>query len=129
MTDTVNSTTLECLRRETADNPTASVIWLHGLGADATDFEPLVPMLDIEASVRFIFPNAPVRPVTINGGMEMRAWYDIDPGAPLAGGADIKIPLLQFVPSSQRKSQLAYPANALLWLVFLKVASSRWNWA
>ena len=90
MTDTVNSTTLECLRRETADNPTASVIWLHGLGADATDFEPLVPMLDIEASVRFIFPNAPVRPVTINGGMEMRAWYDIDPGAPLAGGADIK---------------------------------------
>jgi len=78
------------LRRETADNPTASVIWLHGLGADATDFEPLVPMLDIEASVRFIFPNAPVRPVTINGGMEMRAWYDIDPGAPLAGGADIK---------------------------------------
>ena len=90
MTDTVNSTALECLRRETADNPTASVIWLHGLGADATDFEPLVPMLDIEASVRFIFPNAPVRPVTINGGMEMRAWYDIDPGAPLAGGADIK---------------------------------------
>ena len=90
MTDTVNSTTSECLRRETADNPTASVIWLHGLGADATDFEPLVPMLDIEASVRFIFPNAPVRPVTINGGMEMRAWYDIDPGAPLAGGADIK---------------------------------------
>ena len=90
MTDTANSTTLECLRRETADNPTASVIWLHGLGADATDFEPLVPMLDIEASVRFIFPNAPVRPVTINGGMEMRAWYDIDPGAPLAGGADIK---------------------------------------
>ena len=55
MTDTVNSTTLECLRRETADNPTASVIWLHGLGADATDFEPLALMLDIEASVRFIF--------------------------------------------------------------------------
>ena len=90
MADTLNSTTLECLRRETADNPTASVIWLHGLGADATDFEPMVPMLDIQASVRFIFPNAPIRPVTINGGMEMRAWYDIDPGAPLAGGEDIK---------------------------------------
>ena len=90
MADTLNSATLECLRRETADNPTASVIWLHGLGADATDFEPMVPMLDIQASVRFIFPNAPIRPVTINGGMEMRAWYDIDPGAPLAGGEDIK---------------------------------------
>ena len=90
MADTLNSTTLECLRRETTDNPTASVIWLHGLGADATDFEPMVPMLDIQASVRFIFPNAPIRPVTINGGMEMRAWYDIDPGAPLAGGEDIK---------------------------------------
>lgn len=90
MADTLNSTKLECLRRETADNPTASVIWLHGLGADATDFEPMVPMLDIQASVRFIFPNAPIRPVTINGGMEMHAWYDIDPGAPLAGGEDIK---------------------------------------
>ena len=90
MANILNSTTLECLQRETADNPTASVIWLHGLGADATDFEPMVPMLDIQASVRFIFPNAPIRPVTINGGMEMRAWYDIDPGAPLAGGEDIK---------------------------------------
>jgi phospholipase/carboxylesterase len=90
MADNLNPSTLECLRRETADNPTASVIWLHGLGADATDFEPLVPMLDLSAHVRFIFPNAPVRPVTINGGMEMRAWYDIDPGAPLAGGNDIK---------------------------------------
>ena len=90
MADNLNSSTLECLRRETADNPTASVIWLHGLGADATDFEPLVPMLDLSARVRFIFPNAPVRPVTVNGGMEMRAWYDIDPGAPLAGGNDIK---------------------------------------
>lgn len=90
MADNLNPSTLECLRRETADNPTASVIWLHGLGADATDFEPLVPMLDLSARVRFIFPNAPVRPVTINGGMEMRAWYDIDPGAPLAGGNDIK---------------------------------------
>ena len=73
-----------------ADNPTASVIWLHGLGADATDFEPLVPMLDLAAPIRFIFPNAPVRPITINGGMEMRGWYDIDPGAPLAGTKDIQ---------------------------------------
>jgi len=55
------------------------VIWLHGLGADAHDFEPVVPELRLPAStpVRFIFPNAPQRPVTINMGMRMRAWYDI----------------------------------------------------
>lgn len=57
----------------------SSVIWLHGLGADGHDFEPIVPELGLseELGIRFIFPNAPVRPVTINGGMEMRAWYDI----------------------------------------------------
>jgi phospholipase/carboxylesterase len=58
---------------------TASVIWLHGLGADGTDFVPLVPQLRLPDDVapRFIFPNAPVRPVTVNNGMAMRAWYDI----------------------------------------------------
>jgi phospholipase/carboxylesterase len=57
----------------------ASIIWMHGLGADAHDFEPIVPHLNIPAGLglRFVFPNAPVRPVTINGGMAMRAWYDI----------------------------------------------------
>ncbi len=57
----------------------ASVIWLHGLGADGHDFEPVVPELNLpdDLGVRFIFPNAPVRPVTINAGMAMRAWYDI----------------------------------------------------
>src|ERR1700744_5103299 len=59
--------------------PTASVIWLHGLGADGTDFVPVVPELRLPDNVapRFIFPNAPVRPVTVNNGMQMRAWYDI----------------------------------------------------
>lgn len=90
MSDASKATELESLRHETGSNPTASVIWLHGLGADATDFEPLVPMLDLAAPIRFIFPNAPVRPITINGGMEMRGWYDIDPGAPLAGTKDIQ---------------------------------------
>ena len=66
-----------------------TVIWLHGLGADAHDFEPVVPLLGLSQPLRFVFPNAPVRPVTINAGMEMRAWYDIDPGAPLAGKSDI----------------------------------------
>ena len=65
------------------------MIWLHGLGADGRDFEPIVPQLDLRIPVRFVFPHAPVRPVTINGGAEMRAWYDIDPRAPLAGSDDI----------------------------------------
>ncbi len=53
-----------------------SIIWLHGLGADGHDFEPLVPELGLD-NVRFVFPHAPVQPVTVNGGMPMRAWYDI----------------------------------------------------
>src|SRR5271156_2728478 len=70
---------LETIEIETAPKPAASVIWLHGLGADGRDFEPIVPELGLPASkpVRFIFPNAPQRPVTINRGMRMPAWYDI----------------------------------------------------
>ena len=58
----------------------ATIIWLHGLGADGRDFEPIVPALRLPGSfgVRFLFPEAPFRPVTINGGMEMRAWFDIE---------------------------------------------------
>lgn len=65
--------------RETGSNPLHAVIWLHGLGADGHDFVPIVPHLRSAAArpVRFVFPHAPVRPVTINGGMAMRAWYDI----------------------------------------------------
>jgi len=64
---------------ETAAKPDAAVIWLHGLGADGHDFEALVPALSLQEglAVRFVFPHAPQRPVTINGGMPMRAWYDI----------------------------------------------------
>jgi len=63
----------------TGESPEGSVIWLHGLGADGHDFEPLVPELGLggQVNLRFVFPHAPVRPVTINGGMSMRAWYDI----------------------------------------------------
>jgi phospholipase/carboxylesterase len=67
---------LECLEIGPADQARASVIWMHGLGADASDFEPIVPLLNAP-DVRFVFPNAPNRPVTINGGWVMRAWYDI----------------------------------------------------
>ncbi|HET6552913.1 MAG TPA: carboxylesterase [Dyella sp.] len=64
---------------ETSAKPTHSVIWLHGLGADGNDFAPIVPELVSPAwpALRFVFPHAPVRPVTVNGGMPMRAWYDI----------------------------------------------------
>jgi phospholipase/carboxylesterase len=70
------------LEIETGKNPTASIIWLHGLGADGNDFAPIVPELRLpKTAIRFVFPHAPVRPVTINGGMRMRAWYDIADGA------------------------------------------------
>ena len=73
---------LDAIEIETGKNPTASVIWLHGLGADGNDFAPIVPELRLpKAAIRFVFPHAPVRPVTINGGMRMRAWYDITDGA------------------------------------------------
>lgn len=68
---------LQYLEIETQPNPTASVIWLHGLGASGHDFEPIVPELQLTTGVRFIFPHAPNRSVTVNGGMVMPAWYDI----------------------------------------------------
>jgi phospholipase/carboxylesterase len=68
---------MDAIQIETGPNPQAAVIWLHGLGADGHDFEPIVPELELEQPVRFVFPHAPIRPVTINQGMRMRAWYDI----------------------------------------------------
>jgi phospholipase/carboxylesterase len=69
---------LECVELETAPNPEASILWMHGLGADGYDFHPIVEELDLPPlPVRFVFPHAPARPVTINGGYVMRAWYDI----------------------------------------------------
>ena len=83
--------TLETIQIETAPNPTAAIIVLHGLGADGNDFVPIAQELDLSAigSVRFVFPHAPVRPVTVNGGYEMRAWYDIY-GAELTPGGQKK---------------------------------------
>lgn len=62
---------------ETGTNPDASIIWLHGLGADGGDFAPIANQMALLVNVRFIFPHAPQRPVTINGGYIMRAWYDV----------------------------------------------------
>ncbi len=73
------STLPETIEREIGANPRHSIIWLHGLGADGHDFVPLVPTLIAHdwPAIRFVFPHAPVRPVTVNGGLPMRAWYDI----------------------------------------------------
>ena len=78
MSDTSPSL-LDCVEIETGPEPRYSVIWLHGLGADGNDFAPVVPELQLGelGPVRFVFPHAPVQPVTINNGMAMRSWYDI----------------------------------------------------
>ena len=70
---------LDSIEIETAPNPDAAVVWMHGLGADGHDFEPIVPELRLPATtrIRFVFPHAPLRPVTINQGHVMRAWYDV----------------------------------------------------
>jgi phospholipase/carboxylesterase len=84
---TANPDEIEYIEYQTGIDPVSTVIWLHGLGADGHDFEGIPQQLDIpgEIPVRFIFPHAPMRPITVNGGMLMRGWYDvtdvpIDPG-------------------------------------------------
>lgn len=75
----MNDTTLTTVEIEPKHAARSSVIWMHGLGADAHDFESIVPELRLPETlaIRFVFPNAPIRPVTVNGGMRMRAWYDV----------------------------------------------------
>ncbi|MEO8408671.1 MAG: alpha/beta hydrolase [Oxalobacteraceae bacterium] len=94
--------TLETIEIESAPNPTVSVIWLHGLGADGNDFVPIVRELDLTGcpAIRFVFPHATAIPVTVNGGYVMRAWYDIL-------GADI---VKREDEAGLRKSQIAIEA-------------------
>ena len=75
----LNSNLLDCIEVNPAGEPKATIIWLHGLGADGHDFEAIVPELHLPESlcVRYLFPHAPVRSVTINSGLRMRAWFDI----------------------------------------------------
>jgi len=70
---------LDSITKETKPNPNAAIIWMHGLGADGYDFADIIPELSLpeNLAIRFIFPHAPIMPVTINGGYKMRAWYDI----------------------------------------------------
>lgn len=87
---------------ETGTQPVAACIWLHGLGADGHDFVPVVEQLNLIAPMRFVLPHAPVRPVTLNGGMPMRAWFDI---ASLQ--LDAQVDEIGIVESSAHAQQLA----------------------
>ncbi len=92
-------TLLPAIEHETQPNPDASVIWLHGLGADGNDFAPIVPELRLPNSlaIRFIFPHAPSIPVTVNGGFVMPAWYDI-----LEMEIDRKVDKVQLMKSAEK---------------------------
>jgi len=68
---------IPCVEALTGEAPVMSIVWLHGLGADGHDFGPIVGELGLAFAARFVFPHAPHRPITINGGMQMRAWFDI----------------------------------------------------
>ncbi len=85
---------LESIQIDTAPDPTVSVIWMHGLGADGSDFVPIVRELDLSGcpAIRFIFPHAPLMPVTMNGGYVMRSWYDIMLGEDLTRREDASRP-------------------------------------
>ncbi len=76
---------LPCITLETGPEPKHSIIWLHGLGADGEDFVPIADEMTLPVAVRYLFPHAPMRPVTLNGGYVMRAWYDILVAAPSTG--------------------------------------------
>jgi phospholipase/carboxylesterase len=109
---------LETIEIETAANPNASVIWMHGLGADGHDFEPVVPEIVRrgERAWRFIFPNAPVRPVTINGGMSMRAWYDLKgldrrAAEDVSGFRDTDVQIRRLI---ERESERGVPAGRVV---------------
>ena len=109
---------LEAIEVETAAKPNAAVIWLHGLGADGHDFEPIVPEIvrPRERAWRFVFPHAPVRPVTINGGMSMRAWYDLkglDRRAPedVSGFRDTDVRIRQLI---AREGERGIAANRIV---------------
>jgi phospholipase/carboxylesterase len=107
------SEVLRAVEIEPRREPSGSVLWLHGLGADGYDFEPIVPMLG-RPDLRFVFPHAPSRPVTINGGLIMPAWYDILAlGAP-GGGEDpddVRESALQIEALLAREAERGVPSS------------------
>jgi phospholipase/carboxylesterase len=103
---------MQAVEIETGPEPQAAIIWLHGLGADGHDFEPIVPEIAVAQPLRYVFPHAPVRAVTLNQGMRMRAWYDI---AQLGGGPEDEAGIRE----SQRVvehliEQQPFPSNRIL---------------
>lgn len=107
---------LDHIEIEPTTPATATVIWLHGLGADGHDFEPIVPELHLpnDHSIRFIFPHAPIRPVTVNGGEEMRAWYDFVPHSEHSGSEDIQASAQQIETFIEFEMQRGIPAHRIL---------------
>lgn len=106
--------TLPCVEIDPPGEPEGVVVWLHGLGADGHDFEPIVPLLGLPRA-RFVFPHAPRLPVTINGGMVMPAWYDIV--ALEAGGereADVRRSALLLQALLEREEQRGVPASRIV---------------
>jgi phospholipase/carboxylesterase len=109
---------LPTLERETGADPQWSVIWLHGLGADGNDFAPIVPELVDPAwpGIRFVFPHAPVRPVTINNGVPMRAWYDIK-GLSIADKQDaegIRLSIAEVEALIARENERGVPSHRIV---------------
>jgi phospholipase/carboxylesterase len=109
---------LDTVERETGPSPSWSVLWLHGLGADGNDFVPILPELVRRdwPAIRFVFPHAPQRAVTINGGMRMRAWYDIVE-ADLRNRADIagvRASVAQVEALLARETERGVPASRIL---------------
>jgi len=107
---------LQHIELNTGADPAGTIIWMHGLGADGWDFVPIVRELPLpdDLALRFIFPHAPVQPVTINNGMEMRAWYDITPNMrvqDVAGIRESEQVLLKFI---QREVASGVPANRIV---------------
>ena len=107
---------LEHIEIEPGSDARATVIWLHGLGADGHDFEPIVPELHLpdDAGIRFIFPHAPIRPITINDGAEMRGWYDFVPHSETAGADDIAESAGQIREFIDRELERGIPAHKIL---------------
>jgi phospholipase/carboxylesterase len=109
---------LEAIEIETAASPGASIIWMHGLGADGRDFVDVVPELGLPArpGVRFVFPHAPMRPVTINGGYVMRAWYDIrdDDGVRREDPAGVRASQRAIEALIAREKERGVPAAAIV---------------
>ena len=106
---------LEHITIEPKGDAQAAIIWLHGLGADGHDFEPIVPELDVEdLNIRYIFPHAPERPVTINNGEQMRAWFDFQPHTETAGNEDIDTSAAQLMEFIEAQMSAGIPSHRIL---------------